>query len=54
VAEGVETERQRRTLIDMGCDELQGGNFGMALPAADAERYFANARKPSLVWDVTP
>jgi len=33
VAEGVETDRQRATLIEMGCDELQGFLFAKPMPA---------------------
>lgn len=46
-AEGVETPGQAIFLAGMGCDELQGRSFGMALPAADVERYFVSARDPS-------
>ena len=46
-AEGVETPGQAIFLAGMGCDELQGRSFGMALPAEDAERYFVNVRDPS-------
>jgi EAL domain-containing protein (putative c-di-GMP-specific phosphodiesterase class I) len=46
-AEGVETAGQAIFLAGMGCDELQGHGFGMALPAADAERCFADVRDPS-------
>lgn len=35
VAEGVETENQRRDLINMGCVIAQGYLFGAALPASD-------------------
>ncbi|MBD8899603.1 EAL domain-containing protein [Rhodanobacter sp. DHG33] len=46
-AEGVETPGQAIFLAGMGCDELQGRSFGMALPAADVEHYFVNVRNPS-------
>ena len=35
VADGVETEAQRRILDELGCDEAQGSYFSPALPAAD-------------------
>ena len=35
VAEGVETEEQRRVLFDLGCDEFQGFLFARPMPAAD-------------------
>ena len=38
VAEGVETEEQRRILTAMGCDELQGFVFSRPLCVADAEK----------------
>jgi diguanylate cyclase (GGDEF)-like protein/PAS domain S-box-containing protein len=47
-AEGVETPGQAIFLAGMGCDELQGYCFGVALPAADAERYFVDVRNQSL------
>ncbi len=38
VAEGVETEEQRRELSDLGCGEFQGFLFGRPMPAAQFER----------------
>jgi diguanylate cyclase (GGDEF)-like protein len=35
VAEGVETEEQRRFLASQGCDRLQGFHLGRPMPAAD-------------------
>ncbi|MBK8535180.1 MAG: EAL domain-containing protein [Candidatus Competibacteraceae bacterium] len=35
VAEGVETDEQRRILLDQGCDLAQGYFFGQPVPAAD-------------------
>jgi len=43
-AEGVETTAQAVFLAGLGCDELQGNGLGAALPAIDAERFFAAAR----------
>jgi len=40
VAEGVETEEQSRLLRLIGCDELQGHIFGMAVPCAEFERLY--------------
>ena len=36
VAEGVETEEQRRLLTSFGCDEIQGFLIAAALPAEEA------------------
>ncbi len=41
VAEGVETERQRRLLAGLGCEVLQGFLFSKPLPAAELERWLA-------------
>jgi diguanylate cyclase (GGDEF)-like protein len=35
VGEGVETEQQRRRLVELGCDEAQGHLFAAAMPPAD-------------------
>jgi diguanylate cyclase len=40
VAEGVETEAQRKALLDMGCDEGQGWLIGKAMPADEVARMF--------------
>jgi len=41
VAEGVETEQQRRMLQGLGCPVMQGYLFGRALPAEDLRRRLA-------------
>jgi predicted signal transduction protein with EAL and GGDEF domain len=41
LAEGVETDFQRRTLQDLGCDEMQGFLFSRPLPALEAARLLA-------------
>ncbi|MCU1229033.1 MAG: Diguanylate cyclase [Acidobacteria bacterium] len=38
VAEGVETEEQRRILTELGCDEIQGYIFSRPLPVAEVEK----------------
>jgi len=39
VAEGVETEGQRRLLAELGCDVIQGFLYAPALAPADFERW---------------
>ncbi len=60
VAEGVETERQRDVLIQMGCDELQGYLFAKPMSAralllwASDDREREVAFKPSLFGETRP
>jgi predicted signal transduction protein with EAL and GGDEF domain len=60
VAEGVETERQRDVLIEMGCDELQGYLFAKPMSAralllwASDDREREVAFKPSLFGETRP
>ena len=44
VAEGVETEEQRRFLTDAGCDQVQGFLIAPPLPKAAFERFLAERR----------
>lgn len=50
VAEGVETEAQRRFLVEHGCDELQGYLLARPMPAADLVAWLRaqRARQPVL------
>ena len=41
LTEGVETERQLRTLTDMGCDAFQGFYFSRPIPVQEFEAKFA-------------
>jgi len=47
VAEGVETEEQRRFLAAHGCDQMQGYLLSRPVPAADCLRFFALGRTHS-------
>jgi diguanylate cyclase (GGDEF)-like protein len=48
-AEGVETERERETLRELGCTEMQGYLFSPAKPAAELKRLFFSRKKPAAV-----
>ena len=52
VAEGVETETQRRVLTELGCDELQGHLFSKPLPAEEFARYLRRAEKATESGDL--
>ena len=45
IAEGVETEEQCATLLDIGCDHAQGFLFSKPLPLGDFERDWLDLRK---------
>lgn len=47
VAEGVETPEQRRLLIELGCDALQGYLLGYPMSAAAVESWLRDPRRPA-------
>jgi EAL domain-containing protein (putative c-di-GMP-specific phosphodiesterase class I) len=47
VAEGVETEAQRRFLAERGCPVLQGYLFARPMPAEALEAWLADLAMPS-------
>ena len=49
VAEGIETEAQRRRLLELGCRLGQGYLFSRPVPAADAGRLLQPRREPRSV-----
>ena len=53
IAEGVETEGQRRFLEDQGCFAYQGYLFGAALPASKFEEYVKEAHRRTEVGAAT-
>ncbi len=46
VAEGVETEAQRRFLVDNGCDVMQGYLVSPPVPAEEVEALFGECFLP--------
>ena len=44
IAEGVETEKQKDFLLDLGCRYIQGYYFYKPMPAADYERLITNPK----------
>ena len=44
IAEGVETQAQRKFLADMGCHACQGYLFGRPLPLDEVEKFLTPAR----------
>ncbi|MFO1183586.1 MAG: EAL domain-containing protein [Bauldia sp.] len=47
VAEGVETDEQRKRLASMGCSTVQGFLYGRAMPAADIDRLGTMRQQPA-------
>jgi len=43
IAEGVETEEQKKLLIDLGCDYMQGYLCSRPLPAGEIEKLFLSS-----------
>tara|TARA_B100000029_G_scaffold341658_1_gene333985 strand:+ start:41715 stop:44333 length:2619 start_codon:yes stop_codon:yes gene_type:complete len=46
VAEGVETEKQRKLLTRLGCSHLQGYYFSAAMPPAEVPAFIADMQAP--------
>ena len=47
IAAGIETEQQRRCLVDIGCDYGQGFLICKPLPAGEFEQFYLQARHDS-------
>ncbi len=61
VAEGVETQRQAKILIDLGCNQLQGYLYGKPMPASELTAWAMNNGadrtvpfRDSLFMDIPP
>ena len=54
VAEGVETAGQRDSLVELGCDELQGFLFARPMPAEDLPAWEAQRSAQRLAHEVEP
>ena len=55
IAEGVETEQQERTLVRLGCDEVQGFRYGRPVNAAAfAAAHFGRAAPPDSALAAVP
>ncbi|MBS1838079.1 MAG: EAL domain-containing protein, partial [Actinobacteria bacterium] len=50
-AEGVETEQQRRALIDLGCRRAQGYLFGRPMPAEELIEAIASSTDRATTWN---
>ena len=48
LAEGVETEAQRKRLSELGCNELQGYLIGRPIGADEVDRFLDNLTRPAL------
>lgn len=47
LCEGVETSRQNKTVLDAGCDFIQGYYYARPLPQREAERFLERCRRDS-------
>ena len=48
LAEGVETETQRKRLADLGCNELQGYLISKPITADEVDRFVGFAARPAM------